>query len=413
MALTDYSIDTSGSPQDVQRRQALADALMKQGMDSTPAAGGKGGGWATALNRGLAGALGGYQAGTAREEEQTGRDTVRQQLAQALQGGGSVTPQAMLAMASNPWATPGQTAAVGQVAQMENQRARQGVEDQHWKANYDLQKQSAARAANSDARAAQAAERANMTPAEIAAERADAAKGYGLDINTPQGKAYVLTGKLPEADATVAQAVEQRKAAAASLGMDPSHPGYNSFILTGKMPREDAQPLTATDKKAILDAEEKLQSSKATVTNLQQAKSLSPQAFSGPAASGRGYVSSFLGNTSDIGKAGIATQDLENLVTTNALQSLKAVFGGNPTEGERAILLDVQGSVGKPDAVRQKIYDRAIEAANRRINFEQQRVDELRGGSFYKPQGGLSKAGGPPAASTEPTVIDGYTIKAR
>ncbi|MET3225718.1 hypothetical protein ACVJGC_000381 [Bradyrhizobium diazoefficiens] len=90
-------------------------------------------------------------------------------------------------------------------------------------------------------------------------------------------------------------------------------------------------------------------------------------------------------------------------------------FLGMP-QGERAILLDIQGSVGKPDAVRQKIYDRAIEAANRRIAFEQQRVDELRGGSFYKPQGGLSKTTGDaaaPATSSEPVVIDGYTIKAR
>src|SRR5437588_432278 len=111
MALTDYSIDVSGSPQDVQRKQALADALMKQGMDSTAAAGGKGGGWITALNRGLAGALGGYQRGAAANEEAQGRDSVRQQLAQALQGnGGKIDPSTMIGLASNPWATPGQTA---------------------------------------------------------------------------------------------------------------------------------------------------------------------------------------------------------------------------------------------------------------------------------------------------------------
>jgi hypothetical protein len=399
--MMDFSIDTSGSPQDVQRKQALAEALMKQGMDSTPAAGGPGGGWITALNRGLAGALGGYQRGAAVNEEQQGRDAVRQQLAAALQGnGGKIDPQTVIGLASNPWATPGQTQAVTHVADMQAQQARQAVEDQHWKASYGLQAQAAARAA-------QAAERANMSPAETAKEREDAARAYGLDPATPQGRAYALTGKLPEADTNFAQTIDQRKAAAMSIGLDPTHPGYNSYILTGKMPREDAQPLTATDKKAILDAEEKLQSSKATIANLQQAKKLSPQAMQGPGASTRGYLSSFLGNSSDIGKAGIATQDLENLVTTNALQSLKSIFGGNPTEGERAILLDVQGSVGKPDAVRQKIFDRAIEAANRRIAFEQQHIDELRGGSFYKPQGGLSKSTSaePAAAAPDPLGI--------
>ncbi|WP_342714451.1 hypothetical protein AAFG22_14845 [Bradyrhizobium sp. B024] len=149
MALMDFSIDTSGSPQDVQRKQALADALMKQGMDSSAAAGGKGGGWITALNRGLAGALGGYQQGQARQEEQQGRDSVRQQLAAALQGnGGKIDPQTMIGLASNPWATPGQTSVVTHVADMQNQQARQAVEDQHWKASYQLQKEAAARAAD-------------------------------------------------------------------------------------------------------------------------------------------------------------------------------------------------------------------------------------------------------------------------
>lgn len=115
MALTDYSIDTSGSPQDVQRKQALADALMKQGMDSSPAAGGKWGGALTALNRGLAGALGGYQRGAAANEEQQGRDSVRQLMANQLMGAdGKINPQASLMLASNQWATPQQVSAVGQ-----------------------------------------------------------------------------------------------------------------------------------------------------------------------------------------------------------------------------------------------------------------------------------------------------------
>jgi hypothetical protein len=65
----DFSIDTSGTPQDVQRRQKLADALLQEGMNTTPAAGGKYGGWLTAANRALAGALGGYQSGQLGNQE--------------------------------------------------------------------------------------------------------------------------------------------------------------------------------------------------------------------------------------------------------------------------------------------------------------------------------------------------------
>ena len=67
-------------------------------------------------------------------------------------------------------------------------------------------------------------------------------------------------------------------------------------------------------------------------------------------------------------------------------------FGGAPTEGERKILLDIQGSSNLPDAVRQKIYDRAIGMAQSRLKFNEERAKELRGGQFYKPQGSMTRA---------------------
>lgn len=145
MALTDYTIDTSGSPQDVQRKQALADALMKQGQDSTPAAGGQNGGWITALNRGLAGALGGYQRGQAADEERQGRDSVKQLMANQLMGAnGKVDPMASVALASNPWATPGQVSAVNHVGDVQHTAEREGIADKHW----DVTNARAERAAN-------------------------------------------------------------------------------------------------------------------------------------------------------------------------------------------------------------------------------------------------------------------------
>lgn len=248
----------------------------------------------------------------------------------------------------------------------------------------------------------------NEGPEETAAQRAAAARSYGVDPATPAGKAYVLTGKLPEADTSFQTTIDQRKQAAVANGLDPSSPGFQSYVLTGKMPREDAQPLTATDKKAVLEADEKVQAGRTTIDNLNKAKILSKQAMSGPLAGKLGYAASFLGESSDTGKAGIATEDLHNLVTSNALQQLKTIFGGNPTEGERGILLDIQGSVNKPDAVRQKIFDRAIEAANKRLTFEQQRADQLRGGQFYKPQTGQPQAAqAAPQAPTQPNVTSG------
>jgi spore germination cell wall hydrolase CwlJ-like protein len=107
MALTDYSIDTSGTPQEMQRRQALAEVLMQKGMDTSPAAGGKNGAWLTALNRGLAGALGGYQSGQAREEDRAGRASVN------YSGYAGGTP---LGNALSPQAPPSGPAAASSIA---------------------------------------------------------------------------------------------------------------------------------------------------------------------------------------------------------------------------------------------------------------------------------------------------------
>lgn len=154
MALTDYSIDTSGSPQDVQRKQALADALMKQGMDSSAAAGGKGGGWVTALNRGLAGALGGYQQGQAQQEQTQGRESVRQQLAAALGADGKVNPQAYLQAASNPFATPGQIGAVGKVQDWQHQTEQDAEHKREFGVTSGFQANADRRAAAEEARKA-------------------------------------------------------------------------------------------------------------------------------------------------------------------------------------------------------------------------------------------------------------------
>jgi hypothetical protein len=62
---------------------------------------------------------------------------------------------------------------------------------------------------------------------------------------------------------------------------------------------------------------------------------------------------------------------------------MKSIFGGNPTEGERRILLDIQGSSSKPPKVREEIFKRAEEAINRRIKFNKEKAESLRGGTYF------------------------------
>lgn len=189
----------------------------------------------------------------------------------------------------------------------------------------------------------------------------------------------------------------QRAQAAAQFGLTPDDPGYQSFILTGKMPREDAQPLTATDKKAILEADDMVAANENAIVALDQAEKLSDDANSGWFAGTRAAIGN---NLPDVmvpdfvssPDSSQATTDMDNAIVGQALTSLKAIFGGNPTEGERKILLDLQGSSSMPKAVRKQIIQRAKELAKRRLEFNRQRAAQLRGGDYYRPQGADSTA---------------------
>ncbi|MFA4974364.1 MAG: phage tail tip lysozyme [bacterium] len=195
-------------------------------------------------------------------------------------------------------------------------------------------------------------------------------------------------------------------------GGDPKDPRNQQYILTGKFPREDAQPLSATDKKAILEADEMVSQNESVISALHQAKELSKQAMGFPGASAVAKVGAVFGN-----EASQATSDLDNLMTSQALAQLKSSFGAAPTEGERKILLEIQGASSQPDEVRQKIYDRAIAMAEKRLEFNRQRASQLREGDFYKSGGGKTSAAPKEAAPAAPAapkagdVIDGYRFK--
>lgn len=186
----------------------------------------------------------------------------------------------------------------------------------------------------------------------------------------------------------------KRKAAADQLGLSPDDPAYQGFILTGKMPREDAQTLTATDKKAILEADELVAANDSALQMLGSVLSGEPgQTLNDRAGSGAtAGTQSWLARNDPTGffddEKGQATTELQNVVLGQALASLKATFGAAPTEGERKILVDLQASIDKTPAERKIVIGRAMEAAKRRLDFNKKRVDDLRGGSFYKPGGG-------------------------
>ncbi|MGF6431495.1 hypothetical protein [Bradyrhizobium elkanii] len=97
MAIGDYSIDTTGTQGDVNRRRAYADALMRAGGDSSPVRSP----W-QGLNRLAQGLIGGYQGGQMDREEDAGRKAASDQLASLLISASGKPPAQATSSAVSP-----------------------------------------------------------------------------------------------------------------------------------------------------------------------------------------------------------------------------------------------------------------------------------------------------------------------
>jgi len=145
--------------------------------------------------------------------------------------------------------------------------------------------------------------------------------------------------------------------------------------------------LTATDRREIFEADETMLASSNVARALDRALELNSRAYSGPLSETRGYLTSIYG-----AEGGEATEELNNLIKTQVLENLKATFGGMPTEGERKVMMEVQGSTDKSPEVRERIYQRAKEAAERRMRFNQLKAQGIRTGEYYQPGYGQQAA---------------------
>ena len=165
----------------------------------------------------------------------------------------------------------------------------------------------------------------------------------------------------------------------------------NNKPLSGKTP--NSGPMSATLQKELLESDDTVTSSKSVIGLLNQALTLNDTAYSGYGAKGRAVVRSNLPGESPEANA---TIDLDNIMTSQALESLKAIFGGMPTEGERKILLDMQASADKTPTQRKSIIDRAVKAAENRASFATQKAKSIRGGTYLTEGVGAVEALPPP-----------------
>jgi len=157
------------------------------------------------------------------------------------------------------------------------------------------------------------------------------------------------------------------------------------------------RPMSATAQRELFDADENVLATESGINMLDQAIRLSPVAYEGVGASQRATAATMLPDSFEP-KGTKETLEFDLLLKQQVLPQLKSIFGSAPTEGERAILLELQGSSSLPRATREAVLKRARQMANQRLQFNKQKAQKLREGSYFTEQ---------PAA----TLPDGFELE--
>ena len=223
------------------------------------------------------------------------------------------------------------------------------------------------------------------------------------DPNTPASSKAILKQRLnklnyiaPEAKADRDKDKPMSPAGkmAADEGLIPGTPEFQARVkkLAGE---GKGVTLSATEQKELFEAEDQVNAGKTVIINLSKAKELNSKAYSGFGAGARRTMARNIPGVG--GSEGVtATTELENLVLINGLEQLKATFGGNPTEGEREILLQIQGSLSMGVEERAALWDRAMKMAARRVKTGQEKMKKLQSGAYSRVQPDEEKAAGGP-----------------
>lgn len=147
--------------------------------------------------------------------------------------------------------------------------------------------------------------------------------------------------------------------------------------------------LNATQQKELYDTIDAVNANKSSKAVLGQAQAMNDGSYGG-AKPYSGFGSQALAFANRIPLVGLAvddkrataTTDYNNLVSQQALGSLKEVFGGNPTEGERKILLQMQALPSYNASEQKAILANAQAAADRRLQYNQTKAKAIQTGNY-------------------------------
>lgn len=147
-----------------------------------------------------------------------------------------------------------------------------------------------------------------------------------------------------------------------------------------KRTAESAAKLTPKEVELKSQAETTLGGLTDAMDSLKRAYSLNPNTFEGTWTSIA--QQKILEQTDPKDPRVLATREQRNLLGKGAIERLKAAFGGNPTEGERAALLELEGLDAKSKEERARIMKNTYKLLQARHAREKKRLDDINAGRY-------------------------------
>jgi hypothetical protein len=183
-------------------------------------------------------------------------------------------------------------------------------------------------------------------------------------------------------------------------------------------PMGDDVKLTSTDRKAIFEAEDENANLKTTRAALERAKELAPAAFTGYLSSARATVGNNLpdGLVPDFiaSKGGSeATTELSQILSEQSITNMSKTLKGASTDREMAEFKRIQADPNVPVKLKQAAIDRMLQKVELQEKINTDRVNQLRGGTYFKPTGGQSQVPQAAAAAliADPSKRDEFDAK--